>query len=48
MELSSNIANTMTVSDEINKIATVSNNPLQFKIPVYVLNRSENTHDTTT
>ena len=39
MELSSNIVNTMTVSDEVNKIETVLNNPLQFKIPVYMLNR---------
>ena len=33
-ELSSNIVNTMTVSDEVNKIETVLNNPLQFKIQV--------------
>ena len=39
MELSSNIVNTMTVSDEVNKIETVFNNPLQFKIPWYMLNR---------
>ena len=47
MKFSSDIVNTMTVSDEINKIATVSNNPLQFKIPGYVLSRSENAHDVT-
>ena len=35
----------MSASDEANKIETVLNNPLQFKIPVYVLNRSENAHD---
>ena len=48
MEPSSDIVNTMTVSsDEANEIATVSNNPLQFKIPGYVLNRDKNTHDIT-
>ena len=47
MKLSSDIVNTMTISDEINKIATVSNNPLQFKIPGYVLSRNRSTHDIT-
>ena len=37
--------NTTAASDEANKIETVLNNPLQFKIPGYVLNRSENAHD---
>ena len=35
----------MAASDEANKIATVLNNPLQFKIPGYVLNRNRNTRD---
>ena len=35
----------MTASDDVNKIATASHNPLQFKIPVYVLNRNRNAHD---
>ena len=33
VELSSDIVNTMAASDEVNEIATVSNNSLQFKIP---------------
>ena len=45
MKLSSNTASTMTVSDDVNKTATVLNNPLQFKIPGSVLNRSERAHD---
>ena len=43
MELSLNIVNTMTVSDEVNKIEAVFDNPLQFKIPVCVLNRKHTT-----
>ena len=43
MKLSSNIVNTMMVSDDVKKTATVLNNPIQFNIPGYVLNRSENT-----
>ena len=45
MKFSSNTASTMTVSDDVNKTATVLNNPLQFKIPGSVLNRSERAHD---
>ena len=44
MKLSSNIVNT-TVSDDVDKIATALNNPLQFKIPEYVLSRNRSTHD---
>ena len=44
MELSSDVVSTMTVSnDEANKIATVPNNLLQFKIPGYVLNQGKYT-----
>ena len=45
MEHSPDIVNTMTASDEAHKIATVLNSPLQFKIPVYVLNRNRSAHD---
>ena len=45
MKLSSNTASTIRVSDDVNKTATVLNNPLQFKIPGSVLNRSERAHD---
>ena len=46
-ELSSDIVNTTTVSDEINKIATVSNNPLRFETPGYRLSRNKSSHDIT-
>ena len=47
MKLSSNTATTMTVSNDVCKTATVLNNPLQFKIPGFVLSRSVNAHDIT-
>ena len=45
--LSSNTANTMAVSDDVNKNATVLNNPLQFKILEYVLSRNRSSQDIT-
>ena len=45
MNLSSNIVNTMTASDEVNNTATTLNNPLQFKIPGYVLSRNRSTRE---
>ena len=47
MKLSSNTANTMAVSDDANKTATVLNNPHQFKILEYVLSRNKSTQDIT-
>ena len=43
MKLSSDIVSTMTVSDEVNEVAKVYNNPLQFKIPGYMLNQTGTT-----
>ena len=47
MELNSVIVNTVIVTGEINKIATVSNNRLQFKIPGHVLSRNRSTQEIT-
>ena len=42
MKHSPDILDTMAASDEANKFATALNNPRQFKILGYVLNRNQN------